>query len=84
MGTIISILAFIGTVASFGGAVFVFFSNLKTKKMQNINHGLDIYIKKKDFLLMKNDGENPCEIKNKFKMPLFSQESDFIIRRKFL
>lgn len=37
MDTIISVVAFIGTVASFGSAIFVFISNLKTKKMQNIN-----------------------------------------------
>lgn len=84
MEAIISIVAFIGTVASFGSAIFVFISNLKTKKMQNINHGLDLYIKKKEFLLMKNGGESPCEIKNKFEMPLFSQECNFIIRRKSL
>lgn len=84
MGMIVSTLAFLGTVALLGAAVFIFFSNLKMKKMQEINRGLDSYIKKKDFLLMKNGGENPCEIKKRFEMPEFSGECDFIVRRKSL
>ena len=81
---IVRVIAFIGTIISLGSAIFVFVKNLQTKKLQQINQELDKYVKRKDFLLMKNDGENPWETKNKFGMPLISQESDYIIRRKSL
>lgn len=84
MNIIISIIAFVGTIVSLGSAIFTFVSNIKTKKMKKVNHGLDVYVKKKEYLLMKNGGENPCETKKTFGMPLFSQEGDYIIRRKAL
>lgn len=84
MNTIISVMAFIGTIVSLGSAIFVLVLNLKTKKMQRVNRTLDVYVKKKEYLLMKNDGENPCETKKKFGMPLFSQEGKYIIRRNGL
>jgi len=84
MNIILRVIAFLGTAISLGSAIFVFVKNLQIKKLQQINHGLDIYVKKKDFLLMKNDGENPCETKKKFEMPLFSQKNEYIVRRKFL
>lgn len=84
MSILIRIIAFMGTVIAFSSAIFVFISNLRTKKMQMINSRLNQYIKKKEYLFMKNGGDNPCETKKKFGMPLFSQESDCIIRRKTL
>jgi hypothetical protein len=84
MSVLIRIIAFLGTVISFSSAIFVFVSNLKTKKMQVINSELNQYVKKKEYLFMKNGGDNPCETTKKFGMPLFSQESDYIIRRKKL
>ncbi len=84
MDIILRIIAFIGTIVSLGCAIFVLVSNLKIRKMRNVNRDLGVYIKSKEFLLMKNDGENPCETRKKFGMPLFSQESDYIIRRDTL
>lgn len=82
MSVLIRIIAFLGTVISFSSAIFVFVSNLRTKKMQMINSDLKQYIKNKEYLLMKNGGDNPCETEKKFGIPVFSQESDYIIRRK--
>lgn len=84
LNILLRVITFIGTIVSLGGAIFILVNNLQIKKMQQINRGLNSYIKGKDFLLMKNDGENPCETKQKFSMPLFSQESDYIVRRKSL
>lgn len=84
MSVLIRIIAFLGTVISFSGAIFVFVSNLRTKKMQMINSDLKQYVKNKEYLFMKNGGDNPCETKKKFGMPVFSQESDYIIRGKAL
>lgn len=81
MNLFVSAISFVGTMASLGSAIFLFRSTLKTKKMQKINHGLEIYVKNKDFLLMKNAGEDPCDTKNKFTMPVFLQESNYVIRR---
>lgn len=82
MDIIITVIAFLGTIVSLGGVIFIFVSNWNTKKMQKINQGLKSYIKSKNFLLMKNAGENPCDTKKRFCMPNFSQECDYIIRRK--
>ena len=84
MSVLIRIIAFLGTVNSFNGAIFIFVSDLRTKKMQMINSDLKQYIKNKEYLFMKNGGDNSCETKKKFEMPVFSQESDYIIRRKAL
>lgn len=84
MDVIVSVIAFIGTLVLIGSAIFIFVSNIKTKKMQKVNHGLDVYVKKKKYLLMKNGGENPCETSKTFGMPLFSQEGNYIVRRKIL
>lgn len=84
MSVLIRIIAFLGTVISFGSAIFVFISHLRTKKMQMINSELNQYVKNKEYLFMKNGGDNPCETKKKFEMPLFSQESNYIIRGKVL
>lgn len=81
MNVLIRIIAFLGTVISFNGAIFIFVSNLRTKKMQMINSDLKQYVKNKEYLFMKNCGDNSCETKKKFEMPVFSQESDYIIRR---
>lgn len=78
------IIAFSGLLAYFGGAVFVFVLHLRVKKMQKISSKLCEYIKEKDFLLVKNGGDDPCDTNNEIVMPLFSQESDYIIRRKDL
>lgn len=84
MQIIISIIAFAGSILALAIAIYIFISNLKIKKMRTVNRDLSAYIKEKEYLLMKNGGDNPCETKKKFGMPLFSQESDYIIRRKDL
>lgn len=82
MDIIVRIIAFLGTIVSLSGVILIFISNLNTKKMQKINQDLKLYIRGKDFLLMKNAGENPCDTKKEFFMPNFSQECNYIIRRK--
>lgn len=81
---IISVIAFVGTVFSLGAAVYIFITNLNMKKMQMTNRDLETYIKDKKYLLMKNGGENPCDTKKRYSMPSFSQEGNYIIRRKVL
>ena len=68
---------------SLGGAVYVFKLNRDIKKMQTINKMLGEYVKDKQFLLMKNDGEDISSTNNKFDMPSFSQDISCLIRRKF-
>lgn len=81
MYVLIPIITCVGSIIAFGGAIYVFIMRLKYLKMKKINQNLNDYIKDKDFLLMKNGGEDPCETKKEFGMPLFSQECEIIIRR---
>lgn len=82
MDNIIRVIAFVGILVSLGNAIFIIASDIKIKRMKKINKELDLYIKKRDYLLMKNDGENLCEIKSTIHMPLFSQQCDYVVRRK--
>ncbi len=81
---IINMAAFIGSVASLGAAGYTLIGHLKLNRMQKANRSLEAYIKDKDFLLMKNGGENPCDTIKKFSMPAFSQEGEYLKRRKVL
>lgn len=81
MYVIIRIITCMGSIIAFGGAIYIFIIHLKYNKMKIINQNLNDYIKDKDFFLMKNDGEDPCETKKEFGMPLFSQKCEIIIRR---
>lgn len=83
MNTVVRLTAFIGSIAALGTAVYVFIGNLNVRKMRKENRKLGVYIKDKKYLLMKNDGEDPCSTK-KIDMPLFSQNGEYIIRRKYL
>lgn len=81
MYVLIPIITCMGSIIAFGGAFYIFIMRLKYRKMKIINQDLNNYIKNKNFLLMKNGGEDPCETKKEFGMPLFSQECEMIIRR---
>lgn len=81
MDRIISILAFVGSVGSLITAVYVFASNRKMREMQMKNKDVSIYLKEKSYLLMRNDGHNPCDTQETFEIPKFSQNCNCICRR---
>lgn len=81
MYVLIRIITCIGSIIAFGGAIYIFILNLKDQKMKIVNQDLGDYIKDKDYLWMKNGGEDPCDTKKEFGMPLFSQDSDILVRR---
>lgn len=83
MDIIIRVFAFIVVFSLLGGIIYTFLGIRKVKKMQQINKTLNNYVKKNDYLLLKNGGENPCE-NDAFSMPAFSQKGDYIVRRKSL
>lgn len=78
---ILRIVAFLGTVVSYVAAVAVLVTAIKTKRMSGNNKRLSTYIKNLAFLLMKNAGENPCEMAETFEMAEFSQDCDYICKR---
>ncbi len=82
MNTIISILAFCGNIGALVMMLYALILIIKMRKMQSKNRILSSYIKTKSFLRMKNDGNNPCDTQQKFYIPVFSQESDYIVRRR--
>lgn len=76
-----SILAFLGSVGAFVMSIYTLVLFLNMKKMQKKNQEFSSYIKEGTFLLMKNGGNNPCDIQKKFVVPKLSQECDYIVRR---
>lgn len=80
MDLVIRIITCAISLLSLGIAVFTFIGLQKTKRLMVKNPKLGLYIKHKNFLLMKNDGENLFDDITKFTMPKFSQESDYVIR----
>lgn len=82
MDILVRIISIFGMVISFSGVFYIFNSNRKIKKLQIINDGVSEYIKDESYLVMKNGGDSPCDTKEKFTMPLFSQNANYIIRRK--
>ena len=82
MNVIVKIVASVGMLSALGSAIYIFYSNKIVQKMQITNRGVGEYVKSKDFLLMKNGGDHPCDTKEKFSMPSFSQEGNYIMRRK--
>lgn len=81
MNVIFSILSLAVSVGALISAIYVSISCRKIKKMQTKNREISAYVKNKKFLLMKNGGENPCDTKNTFVMPDFSQNSNLVVRR---
>lgn len=79
--SIVSVFAFLGSVTSLAMMIYVLVLHVKMKKMQERNQVFSSYMKEEAFLLMKNDGDNPCDTRKEFAIPTFSQESDYVVRR---
>lgn len=79
--SIVSIFAFLGSVGSIAMMIYTLVLHTKMKKMQGKNKVFSSYIKEGTFLLMKNDGDDPCDTQKKFVIPTFSQESNYVVRR---
>lgn len=77
----INIIAFLGSIFAFCMAIYTGVQCGKIKKMRAINKKIGSYIKDSSFLLMKNDGQNPCDNQKPLTIPKFSQTCDYIIRR---
>lgn len=77
----IGILAFLGSFGAFIMSVYTFVLFINIKKMQKKNQEFSSYIKECTFLLMKNGGNDPCDIQKKLVAPKLSQECDYIVRR---
>lgn len=82
MDTVIRIISFIAMIISFCGVFYVFRINKDVRKMQVVNDGISEYVKEESFKFMKNGGDNPCDTKEKFDIPSFSQDGNYYVRRK--
>lgn len=83
MSILLRIISILGLIVSFGGAIYIFKIDRDIKKMQIKNKKMGEYIKGKDYLVMKNDGEHPCDINEQFNASTLSQGTNCIIRRKY-
>lgn len=74
-------LAICGCVLAFTGAGYSLWSSISSFRMKRENQKLGAYVKNKSFLRMKNAGEDPCDTNSMFKIPEFSQDCDYLLRR---
>lgn len=84
MNILIRIIAIIGIIVSVSGIIYILKSNRKIKKLKTINDNISEYIKDDSFLIMRNDGYDPCDANIEITAPDFSQNAKYIIRRKML
>lgn len=84
MDILIRIVALIISVISICCIVIIAKNIVDIKKMQQANKKVSEYLKDKSYLVMQNDGDDPCDISKAFTMPLFSQDSEYIVRGQII
>lgn len=85
MDIIVRILAGASALIALAGVINIFVSTKGMKKMVAENKKLSDYIKKREYLLMKNGGDDPCDTKEPFVIPSFSQSVKTpVVRRKMV